>query len=158
MSRIQRVSAVLRTFFFATALLASLGGILLIVHGLALHQPHLEAKIGIVEDGVRSLAWAVGLWFGYRLFKFYAAGDLFSSRVVGCLKQIGGVAILIGIVRSSALVINNLASLHHPVTFSLVAMSGLQLFLSVIPGFAFFCVAWIMDEGRKIREEQELTV
>ena len=29
---------------------------------------------------------------------------------------------------------------------------------SIVPGIAFLCIAWILDEGRKMQEERELTV
>jgi hypothetical protein len=41
-----------------------------------------------------------------------------------------------------------------------VELSGLlmQFAISSFPAFLIIFVAWIMDEGRKIQEEQELTV
>jgi len=42
-----------------------------------------------------------------------------------------------------------------------IEMIGLGLFTvltTLIPGFLILFIAWIMDEGRKIQEEQELTV
>jgi hypothetical protein len=42
--------------------------------------------------------------------------------------------------------------------FGLFIGGFLELFLSLLPGFVIIFIAWIMDEGRKIQEEQELTV
>jgi hypothetical protein len=34
----------------------------------------------------------------------------------------------------------------------------IQIFFNVVPGLAIIFIAKVMDEGRKIQEEQELTV
>jgi uncharacterized membrane protein YdcZ (DUF606 family) len=57
--------------------------------------------------------------------------------------------------------------LVHQVTANLPAtktnsewqLNGLiSLLISFVPGLLILFIAWIMDEGRKIQEEQELTV
>lgn len=159
-NRIQRASVVLRTFFLTTAVLAGVGGVVEIIYALVSRRGLDPAmRPGAFWGGATNLTWAAGLWFGYRLFKFFADGDLFSSRVVGCLKQIGGAGILIAVVGRIALAVQ-LANLHpSPRELAMVTpFFVLKLFFSVIPGFAIMCFAWVMDEGRKIQEEQELTV
>jgi hypothetical protein len=42
-------------------------------------------------------------------------------------------------------------------TQHLQPLTGLPVF-PLFGGFLIFLIAWIMDEGRKIQEEQELTV
>src|SRR5208282_2565955 len=160
LNRIQKASVVLRAFFLTTAVLAGVGGVVEIIFALVSHRGIDPAvRPGAFWGGATTLTWAVGLWLGYRLFKFFADGDLFSPRIVGCLKQIGGVGILIAVVGRIALLVQ-LTHLH-PSPDELATLTPffvLKLFFSVIPGFAIICFAWIMDEGRKIQEEQELTV
>jgi hypothetical protein len=154
MGRIQKFSTALRTFFFFTAMLAGLGGISEISYGLGFRQPVP------IWAGVVNLAWAAGLWFAYRLFMFYARGELFGAGIVRCLRRIGSISILIGILEcvSSVIQVSNLEP--RPLNFWSVSVPLiiLQSFFRIIPGFAIICIAWIMDEGRKIQEEQELTV
>ena len=160
LDRIQKISAALRTFFFFTAGLAGLGGASEIIYGLGFHELHPVAKAGLVWGGVVNLAWAAGLWFAYRLFMFYARGELFSSGIVHCLRRIGGISILIGILVCVSSVIQAANLDPRPLNFwsATVPLFILNSFFRIIPGFAIICIAWIMDEGRKIQEEQELTV
>ena len=165
--RIQKFSATLRTFFFVTAVLITFGSLGRIIFDLIFHTP--DAAYAIWDGGV-DFTWAVGFWFAYKLFSVYAQGGLFSKEIVRFIRRIGYVSILLGIEHSFFFMLGvegpYLAVLHFlgiayfPFSFGLASMMwfGLELFFRVIPGFSIICIAWIMDEGRKIREEQELTV
>ena len=111
------------------------------------------------------LCSALQYWFGYKLFSSYMGGRLFSATAVRWMKWIGVTAVLLGIssvsacillmfqwpphIRGGAFSMDNLARLG--VLFSTLAHG-------ILPGLVIICFAWIMDEGRKIQEEQELTV
>jgi hypothetical protein len=165
--RIQKVSMALRTFFLFAALLAGLSGAVEIIYGLVSHQVNPATKsvaiwVGVIM-GVINLVWAVCLWFAYRLFRFYACGELFSSGIVRCLRRIGTMSILIGILSCISGVIQFAIWAKFgpmPLHFwsATVPLLILNSFYKIIPGIAIICIAWIMDEGRKIQEEQELTV
>lgn len=171
MNRLQKVSSVLRIFFFTTAIIAGLGGGLEILYGQVMpaRSPafaptvtHLDfgPKMGLALNGVVNIAWAIGLWFAYKLFRFYDRGELFSPGVVSCLRRIGGMCILIGILVcvSSVIQVAHLDPRSSNFWSVTVPLFILHLFFRIIPGFAIICIAWIMDEGRKIQEEQELTI
>ena len=78
-----------------------------------------------------------------RLFRLYGRGILFSAKNVNCIRFLGWWLIIDWVIDYQ--------------------MQGLlrDMDLSTTPaivGLMIIFVAWIMDEGRKIQEEQELTV
>jgi hypothetical protein len=151
LSRIQKVSASLRTFFLCVAIAGGLGGVQLLISALT---PHLVEPQKIV-DGAIALTWAAGYWFTYRLFLSFSSGNLFGAKSIRNLRRMGYIGILLGIEKSASSLIFTV-SFFPPWSNFLIAV--LLLFFSTIPGFAILCIAWILDEGRKIQEEQELTV
>ncbi len=161
MKRIQKFSAVLRTFFRFAAILSAVGGLVYIWRALPIHVPEQSGPERVVVlTGVENLIWAVGFWLCGKLFMYYAHGDLFSPKIVSCVRQIGWVGIIKGIVSG----ISMFVLLHwspDPPSLGLIMaapMSLITMLFGIVPGIALICVAWIMDEGRKIQEEQELTV
>lgn len=90
----------------------------------------------------------VGLGFScmivlLRLFRLYGRGILFSAQNVFCIRFIGYWLLL-----DFTTVYQMQATLHD------MALSTTPVFV----GLLIIFIAWIMDEGRKIQEEQELTV
>jgi hypothetical protein len=93
----------------------------------------------IVKQGLAFFAGGVML----RLFWLYGKGILFTAKNVNCLRFLGYYFIIDWFIN--------------------YRMQGVlrDLDLSTTPifvGFFIIFFAWIMDEGRKIQEEQELTV
>ena len=169
MDRIKKVSANLRDFFHFSAVVTGISGVLQILSGLIYHQtlfglivfhlfPIVPNKFGFGLIGCitcfLTFAWAAGAWFAYKLFFLYARGDLFSAEIVRCIRRIGFVSILLGIGKCFPLAALMVSDHNWAVLPGLLlpSLSG------IIPGFAIVVIAWIMDEGRKIQEEQELTV
>jgi len=78
-----------------------------------------------------------------RLFWFYSKGIIFSGKNITCIR-----------VQGYCLIIGNFIDLElqHFIRASSVSLSP------IIFGLLIIFIAWIMDEGRKIQEEQELTV
>ena len=93
----------------------------------------------LVKQGLAFLAGGAML----RLFWLYAKGILFMAKNVNCIRFLGYYFI-------ADWFVNDLMQdyLHD------MALSMTPVFV----GFVIIFVAWIMDEGRKIQEEQELTV
>jgi hypothetical protein len=94
--------------------------------------------------------WIVKLGWGLfaavamlRLFWFYGKGILFTSKNVNCIRFLGYYTIVDWFIDYT------IQGSQHAMT-----LSTTPLFV----GFFIIFFAWIMDEGRKIREEQELTV
>ena len=78
-----------------------------------------------------------------RLLWLYGKGILFSAKNVSCLRFFGYYCII------DWLVDYQMQSYLHDVNLSITP---------IFAGFVIIFIAWIMDEGRKIQEEQELTV
>jgi len=78
-----------------------------------------------------------------RLFRLYGKGILFSARNINYIRFLGYYLILDWVVDYQMQ-----GELHD------LMLITTQLYI----GFLIIFIAWIMDEGRKIQEEQELTV
>ena len=100
----------------------------------------------------------------YQLLNLYGKGIIFSARNVQLLGRIGCLAIGYGLLKVwvqalisawYAWINNSSVSLLNPV------LGGMTLSLSspwIMGGLFVVVISHIMDEGRKIQEEQELTV
>ena len=91
-------------------------------------------------------------WFSYRLFRLYERGQLFSPANISFLRRIAGAAFLLACETALA------SALKNPNRPAEELSTWATLATLAIPAFLILFFAWIMDEGRKIQEEQELTV
>jgi len=144
--RIQKVSSLFKTIFFVGAVWFGLLGILGMYYFVC-------------------VGYAVEFWFAYKLFFFYARGDLFTPNAVRYMRWVGIASILVGIWSISHELFMSVNAGYHQHAHSfgeeILGWSQeiiYQLAFNLLPGFVIIFVAWIMDEGRKIQEEQELTV
>ncbi len=147
-ARIQKVSAGLKTLFLIAAVVSA---VVSVCATITMFESYDGEKL---EDATSLVIWAALYWCAYKLFRACSRGNLFSAEVVRSLRCIGGLAILLGLAEGSI----SFASAFHDIPLWLDLMVLPFYSFSIVPGVAFLCVAWIMDEGRKIREEQELTV
>lgn len=86
---------------------------------------------------------ACGLIALNRLFKLFERGIFFTVNNVRYLKTLGLVTAGCGLLQTA----QEMLSPQKNINLNLLIVGGLVLL-----------IAWIMDEGRKIQEEQELTV
>jgi hypothetical protein len=158
MNRIQKIGAFLRTTFFIAALLFWILGIIYIVTSILNPSNFSETWRFFF------FAYAVECVLAYKLFSFYARGDFFAANAVHYIRWIGIVTVLIGVGSIFDKFFRLLGTDYFVGASSAKGILGLligiplELFLSLLPGFVIIFIAWIMDEGRKIQEEQELTV
>lgn len=82
-----------------------------------------------------------------KLFGFFEKGFFFTSETVQCLKALGSVY-LVGFL----LALSFRFTLHKA---ELLFGAGLE---EPFTGFFIIFIGWLIDEARKLREEQELTV
>jgi Protein of unknown function (DUF2975) len=101
--------------------------------------PKVVLSLGLVRLGLLVFCLLVL----YKLFRLYELGILFSARNVRYIRFFGYFLII------DWLVLYQLEALAPP-----IELSCDQFF----NGLLIIFVGWIMDEGRKIQEEQELTV
>jgi len=144
-------------------------------------HPIATATAGQPGDFALSLSRTLALW-GFqivlcvwywklsRLFHFYERGLIFAAETIRCIKMLGGLFFL-GWLFSTLL--HWLPKLPPPVLYSGTTITkshtyqmgffrfdfgtGIDFGL-LLAGAVIVLIAWIMDEGRKIQEEQELTV
>jgi hypothetical protein len=84
-----------------------------------------------------------GLILLNRLFLLYERGDFFKTGNIRCIKFLGLIVVGIWLTQT---ILELMAHQNN------IEASGL------VYGILVVFIAWIMDEGRKIQEEQELTV
>jgi len=107
---------------------------------------------------------AVCFWFCYKFFGACSRGEPFTSRNVRYLQAAGCTYFLfypveVFRIELSERVMHTVD--HFPSGVIYLPLSWQLLppvIFSLFPGVFIIFTAWIMDEGRKIQEEQELTV
>lgn len=161
LERIQKVSRCFRAFFFTFALLLAVTTLWCsagLVHASLIQWRGLEEVMHFCLVAGTNLACAVGAWFCCRLFGLYAHGDLFTSKISQCIRRIAGLCF--AVMLAQFLCKWFLPGYAEPrETLPGWGWTGwLELVFYLFPSFLILFIAWIMDEGRKIQEEQELTV
>ena len=158
MNRIQKIGAFLRTIFFIAALLFWILGAIYIVTSI-LNPSNFSETFRFLF-----FAYAVECVLAYKLFSLYARGDLFAANAVRYIRWIGIITFVMGVEGFIDKFFRLLGTDYFVGCFSVKGIFSLligipiELFSYLVPGFVIIFIAWIMDEGRKIQEEQELTV
>ena len=160
MNRIQKVSKCIRLFLQYGIPLLIVGtfglGLLAAYHIINLSQP--AHPVAGLDDSAH--VGAVGLWgvlalivyfLWYRtalkLFGFFEKGILFTAETVRCIQIMGVIYFVRFLVQLILLAVPSPDNHWRTMNFS-------DLFTS----FLIIFIGWLIDEARKIREEQELTV
>jgi hypothetical protein len=118
------------------------------------------------------------LWIWYwelaKLFHFYQRGLIFASKTIGCIRTLGILCVVNWLVVSAwrgttyllpsapppKLPAGILISVHHSpflMGFFSFSVGGFNVGM-LLAGCIIVLIAWIMEEGRKIQEDQALTV
>ncbi len=162
MNRIQKVSKCVRLFLQygipLTIIAVMVLEYLVVAHKITLPKPAHPSNAG--SDSVTS-AGAFQLWsilslvvyfFWYRtalkLFSFFEKGILFTAETVRCIQILGGIYFARFLVQLGLYFFAPSQDNHWLGT-------GLS---DLFTGFLIIFIGWLIDEARKIREEQELTV
>ena len=123
---------------------------------LALDQRIYSAIAGLIVSGITM----AGFYVLIKLFSLYEKGIIFSSDNVSCYRKLGFLIIIsmaAGIIQNSA--ISVIFSLHNPPGQRIITLSLSSSDIAIgIIGMIVVLISWIMDAGREIMEEQELTV
>ncbi|MEO5803964.1 MAG: DUF2975 domain-containing protein [Verrucomicrobiota bacterium] len=138
-------------------------------------------SLGIISTAYQ-IVLCVWYWKLARLFRFYERGLIFGADTIRCIKKLGLLCVMGGLLLSTTAIMSHstlgnmgrqglipkltstppaviTTTVTHYRTgfFSFDFGTGFDFGL-VLAGIVIVLVAWIMDEGRKIQEEQELTV
>jgi hypothetical protein len=162
LNRIQKSSVYLKNILFISTVIFGVIGLLGFVITMEGVYPPLSYSVSLF-----SLADGMECWFAYKLFSYYVTGDLFGRKAVRWMRWLGILCLLRGggniwhtlylrlhdgyfyHIQGSPFIVQIILYLHW-VFFELVH--------NLVFGCIIIFIAWIMDEGRKIQEEQELTV
>jgi hypothetical protein len=102
------------------------------------------------------------MWHLIRLFDLYANRQIFTADNVKQIRQIGISLLLLLPVNLYFFLIQTLVFGPQPTDFSpdsqSLTISLTPPFPGLVAGFVIIVVSWIMDVGRELREEQDLTV
>ena len=164
LQRIQRVSRIFRYFVLAN-LVFNFGFWLLMFPTWTLRG------LEITVWGLLMLFW---FWKLAQLFRLYERGKIFAAETIRCIKVLGMICLIGWVVSASARFLPQpeVIPQNPPVRVKSVIVSKLTFKLGfftfdfgtgidfglLFVGSSVVLAAWIMDEGRKIQEEQELTV
>jgi hypothetical protein len=157
-NRIRKIGTFLKTTFFIATLLFWFLGIAYIVTSFLNPDNFVETW------RFAFFAYAAECVLAYKLFSFYIRGDLFAADAVRYIRGIGIIALLIGIAEFYEKFAQLLSTNYFVGCWSLKGVFSLSIGVPLEmlshfwPGLVIIFFAWIMDEGRKIQEEQELTV
>jgi Na+/alanine symporter len=161
MNRIQRVSKGIRLFLLygiPICIVCSLASIFFIPKSWAENQLHTPDgttftsayqahRTGIALNGVLLLVLFL-FWYrtALKLFSNFEKGNLFTAETVRCIQILGGIYVVRFL-------------LYAVFNFLLLGIQGLVMDLNdLFMGLLVIFIGWLIDEARKIREEQELTV
>jgi Protein of unknown function (DUF2975) len=171
--RIAVISARLRVI--TTLLMFAIPVVLALVWAFMEHLPLVNARLPAPVDAStptisRWLGFAVSMLPGgvaiyaltrlRRLFGLYARGIIFQPANVRCYRQLGWSLFAWA---GASFLFNPLASIiltfhWKPGTRLLVINLDSQDLLAVFMGLVVLTVSWVMDQGRRLSEEQALIV
>ena len=171
LNRIQKVSRLFRYFVLAN-LVFNVGFWLLLFPSWTLRGFEITLR-GLLMSGsvMLMLFW---FWKLAQLFRLYERGQIFAAETIRCIKVLGIICLIGWTVSVSARFMPRpeVIPQNPPVgaksvivkkqsfnmgLFSFDFGTGIDFGLLFV-GASVVLAAWIMDEGRKIQEEQELTV
>lgn len=101
-----------------------------------------------------------GVFYLMRLFQLYEHGQIFRLGNVRCFRNLSRVLIwwfIAGIVHKSLLSVA--LTLHNPPGQRMITLElGSPDLTALLVGGILAVIAWVMEEGRKLQEDQDLTV
>ena len=166
LNRIKIVSRIARWIVLVFFLFA-LGLLFLVV--LSSHAANLITPRGFLFF-IYQIIVCFWYWKLARLFRLYEHGQIFTAGTIRCIKTLGIICVAGATVISGSHFFPktppppvppgttvSVGADFHIGFFSFDFGTGVDFGL-IFSGIVIVLIAWIMDEGRKIQEEQELTV
>lgn len=116
----------------------------------------MALSVSFITSGVAMAC----IYFLIRLFGLYEKAEIFTEGSVKCLRSLGSLIIWLfaaGIVQQPLMSIA--LTLHNPPGQRIIrlGLSSDDITILLI-GIVVVLIAWVMEEGRKLQEEQRLTV
>jgi hypothetical protein len=172
MRRIQKVSGVINEickYLMGFAFILFLVGVVVIFsgmdrglirpEGIEIHANQLTVGGRIILAlfaGFYGTVLFKGLYHLGRLFGNYSRGEIFTKDSVAQIMRLGFVALLAAGLKISAFPVAVILILTHKPYMASVSLT--IPFTQLIVGGLVILISWIMDTGRLLREENELTI
>lgn len=181
MNRISKVSRVLRVVFLAIIILMPVINALVWINlekispiGLAKLFPSLPLDdlsirmplsaqtrvlgflVMMIPTGIHMLAF----FLLFRLFGLYARGEIFTEHAVGYIRKAGYTLLAVQAINPlHGALISLVLTMQNPAGMRAVSVGINSTDISgMIIAFLVVLVSWIMDEGRKLKEEESLVI
>lgn len=134
-----------------------------------LNDPGLAGTLPLPWD-VRLLAMAAGLlpegifmlsmWWLVLLFGRFAAGEIFTADTVRLIRNIGWTMVaMVAAAPVHEALLSLILTMHNPPGQHMLRLTTESAdFGRLLTAGIVILVSWIMDEGRKLRETDELTI
>lgn len=183
MHKIKRVSKMFRILFQVVFILLPIGNIIgwmqapkpiIILQGIFrlnviphTYQEEILHNLSYTEKGLGLLASCIPLaiqlsivYFLIRLFKCYERGEIFSLKNVNYIKKIGyGLLISEIIIPVHQFIAGVILTMHNPPGHRFASMSWDQTNLGILLiALLVILISWIMAEGYRLQQDQELTI
>jgi hypothetical protein len=176
-ARLKKGSAYFRVFL----LIALISYAAITILGLGLNLTGASPQISWLSCW-RNLTGSLKCWFAFSLLAYYARGEWFAPQSIRWMQALGALSVFCGLVNISYQILLtwqnpnfiNRGNLHlHlevgqfysiprlPLPMQLLVDTQYfvsLLFQNLTFGCLFLLTAWILNEARKLREEQDLTV
>jgi hypothetical protein len=157
-SRIKKLSHFLKILFWVYFVI--LGLVLTVGHIKISNQAGEQAFSSLraiptelkIYEALRYSLYLLAVIVFYRLLNLYEKGIIFSAENVSHIRRLGELAVFYGVITACRSVF-----VSHQIEFPTMPVNIL-LSPWLIVGCLTIIIAWVMDEGRKIQEEQALTV
>jgi hypothetical protein len=95
-----------------------------------------------------------------KLFGYYSTGVIFSHETVAAIRTLGKAIITFEIIDFlSSIGLGVVLTLHRGTgqRLLLVSIDNTDIY-ALVAGFSVLTIAWVMDEARKLKEDQELII
>jgi hypothetical protein len=158
LGRIKQLSHFLKLlfwiYFVVLGLALAAGQVVMPIHvGHQAFGSLREIPAGLkIYEAFRCALYLLAVVVFYRLLNLYEKGIIFSAENVSHIRRLGELAVFYGVV-TACLPVFESGGIPWPILPMNILFSPW-----LIVGCLTIIIAWIMDEGRKIQEEQELTV
>ena len=181
MNRIQKISKLFRAFCIFVLVIYAVGSILSIYaiwSGSSIVHTNIYVKgMGLqhAKDFSTGGKFFMTLWmlviFAYvfkgfhhlkNLFSSYSKGKIFSSDANGQIKKFGITVCLYPVLEVLCILLSNIAVyLTYEIPVRMINTppdKSVSIITPLIIGAAIIYISWVMEMGRELREDQELTI
>lgn len=131
----------------------------------ALFRPIAELSpfhklFGFIVDLIPTCFFMAALGYLARLFRLFSQQEFFTASSVQCIRRVGIILLIGQLFHPFYIALLSLAlTISNPPGSRLIAVEvGISELGMIAVAFGIILVSWIMDEGRKLQEEQENTI